>query len=74
MFTLRCGAQHRNVGHNHDIILAAGRQVLAEHIDTFLVEAERAVAIVDDVDLLPRLTDCGANWPAAICRIIRDNG
>lgn len=55
MFALRRRTEHRDVGHDDHVVLAARRQFIAEHVHALLVEAEGAVFVVYDVDLLPCL-------------------
>lgn len=62
MFALRGGAQHGYVGHNDHIIFGAGGQIFAELVDLAQIVAQRAIVMLHNVYLFPRLAASGHNY------------
>lgn len=59
MLALRRGTQHGNVGHNDNIVFGSRRQIFAELVNLAQIVAERAIVVLHNVYLFPRLTAGG---------------
>lgn len=56
VFALGGSAEHRNVGHDNDVILRAHRLLLAEHVHALGIKAKRSIWVLNNIFLGPGLS------------------